>query len=523
MLLDPGDTALWKATRRVRIRAMVVLATLTFPLSAVAQSVTCRVERGREASLNGQCVQGKSVVGQVVLQRPALGTPHLWMGTISGSGFTSAASSGPAGQTEIGVDVRPGGALRLGRAWLALRDVAVDSVGLQFTFHTDRDQRATDVDARILSRARTMLDNLSRWNRRDTTDMAAAPTKGFGCAPATRQSMFCALHLASLQVAGDYAHFRPAVNSVRQALGAATKKAYRHPLVDFNNDTATTLRDVRAVLDSAIAIVQRDAATCGRACLAGLADDYLEALVAHDHSRVAVARELKMTENGAPMRLGEGLWRTASNLGSYLVYVIDTDSSAVAVQAVLRDGANDVQLLLRLKAPGGLIQEIETLVAREGDTCCWDLKALGSLSSVYAQPLLAPQRASRQDMIASADDYFTALHTSGTPEYRQVPLRRDMGRYENGMLTTNVPNGGRLLGTDAMTQFDSAMFGQIRVANRRYPVVDRVNGTLLAIVMFESPDPARKPAIVSEFFKISAREIHEIRAVMVRRATTGWK
>ena len=102
-------------------------------------------------------------------------------------------------------------------------------------------------------------------------------------------------------------------------------------------------------------------------------------------------------------------------------------------------------------------------------------------------------------------------------------MRRGMNRYENGLLTTNVPGGGRLLGADATTQFDSAMFGPIRVVDRRYAVVDRVNGTLLAIVLFESPNPARKPTIISEFFKISDREIHEIRAVMVSSARTGWR
>lgn len=98
-----------------------------------------------------------------------------------------------------------------------------------------------------------------------------------------------------------------------------------------------------------------------------------------------------------------------------------------------------------------------------------------------------------------------------------------MNRYENGLLTTNVPAGGRLLGADAMMQFDSAMFGPIRVVNRRYPVVDRENGTLLAIVVFESPNPDRKPTIISEFFKIVKGEVHEIRAVMVRGAATGWR
>jgi hypothetical protein len=473
--------------------------------------------------LSGRCVQGDTLVGEVALHPPGSGAPHLWLGTIRGSRFRSAASSGPTGESEIGIDIRPGGALRLGRSWLVLRDVRRDASGLGFAFRFDRAQRATEVDVRILERARAMLSDNSVWNRADTTDMGAAPTTGFGCEPSTRQSVFCATYVASVEIAGDYAHFRPAVNAVRQALGAASKQRYRHPLIDFNNDSSTTLRDVHDVFDSAIAAVRRETMVCNRQCLEGLADDYLSALVAHDPTPLPVSAQLRFTENGRVLRLGEGLWRTARALGHYRVYVTDTSSSSVAVQTVLHDANTLVQVLVRLQAPGGRIAQVETLVAREGDTCCWDTDRLNSLSPVFARALPPAQRSARQEMIAVADAYFTALHTSGTPEYRRAPMQRGMNRYENGLLTTNVPGGGRLLSADAMAQFDSAMFGPIRVVNRRYPVVDVENGTVLAIVVFESPNPQRKPTIISEVFKIVSGEIQEIRAVMVRGEATGWR
>jgi hypothetical protein len=492
----------------------------TSAATASAQTVICRVQPAPQGLLTGRCVQGDTVVGELAFQRPAAAVPHLWLGTIRGARFRSAASSGPAGESQLAVDVRPDGALQLGRAWLALRNVSTDSGGLRFSFRFDRPQRATGVDLRILERARATLSEASRWNRADTTDMQAAPTKGFGCAPSRRQSMFCAIYLASVEIAGDYAHFRPAVNAVRQAVPRG--REYRHPLIDFNNDSSTTLTRVHALLDGAAAALRRELLDCNRQCLAGLADDYLDALVTHAPARV-VAEQVKFTENGAALRLGQGLWQTARDLGRYRVYVIDPDSSSVAVQTVLSDSAADVQLLVRLKAPAGRITEIETLIARDRETCCWDLARLDSLSPVFAESLPAAEPVTRQDLVVLADEYFTALHTSGTPEYRRARMQRGMNRYENGLLTTNVPGGGRLLGADAMAQFDSAMFGPIRVVHRRYPVVDRENGTLLAIVVFESPNPRGQPTIISEFFKIVKQEIHEIRAVMVRGGTTGWQ
>lgn len=84
---------------------------------------------------------------------------------------------------------------------------------------------------------------------------------GFGCATRTRASTPSnsrfAVYLASIEVTGEYFHFRPPANGLRQAV-AAVKRQYRHPLVQFNNDPLTTLRDVQGVLDAAIAIVRTE-------------------------------------------------------------------------------------------------------------------------------------------------------------------------------------------------------------------------------------------------------------------------
>src|SRR5437868_10170142 len=77
---------------------------------------------------------------------------------------------------------------------------------------------------------------------------------------------------------------------------------------------------------------------CSRQYLRTLADRYLEALVAHDPSRLPFARLVTFTENGRELKLGDGLWKTAAGLGTYRVYVLDPDSNAVAVQTVLYDG-----------------------------------------------------------------------------------------------------------------------------------------------------------------------------------------
>ena len=265
------------------------------------------------------------------------------------------------------------------------------------------------------------------------------------------------------------------------------------------------------------------AAKCSRQCLILFVDQYLASLPLHDPSRLPLAASVKFTQNGRSLRVGEGLWQTAGALGSYRVYVIDPDSSAAAVQTVLHDGSNVVQLLLRLKVIDNRISEIETLVAREGDTCCWAPERLDALPPTFDRRVPGREHVERNKLIGVADAYFTALHTAGTPEYRGAPVGVGMNRYENGKQTTNVVLGAnRITRWDARTQLDSAMFGAISVVNRRYPVVDPENGTMLGIVLFQYPTSNRPSEIIAELFKITGGEIREIRAVMVKQASSGW-
>ena len=229
--------------------AVLVAFVMSFPAPLTAQSIRCAVSRAPDGSFTGSCVRNASTVGQLIIKPPAADEPNIWRGT--------ATIDGAPGQ-EIGVDVRPGGALRLGRSWLALSDVSTGTGSLIFAFRLNQPAPASEVDVDILRQTRDFLADMSRWDRHDLTNMDEAPTKGFNCPNVVPRSLFCSLHVASVVAAGDYAHFRPAVEAVRQAIRSARGTGvYRHPLVDFNNDPRTTLQDVHAVLDMAVQLIQK--------------------------------------------------------------------------------------------------------------------------------------------------------------------------------------------------------------------------------------------------------------------------
>src|ERR1041385_4578326 len=67
---------------------------------------------------------------------------------------------------------------------------------------------------------------------------------------------------------------------------------------------------------SASAAVQNGGAVappCDRACMSGIVDRYLAALVKHDPAGLPLNRDVKFTENTARLTVGkEGLWVAAS-------------------------------------------------------------------------------------------------------------------------------------------------------------------------------------------------------------------
>ena len=79
-------------------------------------------------------------------------------------------------------------------------------------------------------------------------------------------------------------------------------------------------------------------AACDRACLQGFVDRYLDALVAHDPSRLPVAKSVKYTENTAQMPLGDGLWVGASErLTTFKIYALDPVAHQAGLMGVMKE------------------------------------------------------------------------------------------------------------------------------------------------------------------------------------------
>lgn len=278
-----------------------------------------------------------------------------------------------------------------------------------------------------------------------------------------------------------------------------------------------------------IACGNREAASpaangCDRACLKGALDSYLDAMTKHDASKLPVSLSVKFTENGHTLKLGDGLWKTADAI-IYRLYAIDPVGGQAAAEAVVKESGELANLLVRLKMAGKKIAEVETILCRKGkgqEAICGP-ERLTAPPPLYAEIVPASERNTREQLVAAADAYFTAIQTEGTPDYKPAPLAADANRFENGIQTTNVPIPSmNLPAASASEQLDKAWFKGLGIADRRYPVLDEEHGIALGIVLM--PYEPGKSFLLAEMFKVSGGKIREIQAVLVDHdgEPSGW-
>ncbi len=133
---------------------------------------------------------------------------------------------------------------------------------------------------------------------------------------------------------------------------------------------------------------------CDRACLEGLVNQYLSALVAHDPKRLPLSKDLKYTENDQVLDIGDGFWNTVTAMGKYKHYFADPVTEQAAFMGTMREADHLVLMALRLKVELGRITEIETSYYRPGGggpSGVPDLDKLGKPEALWLEPPPGPR------------------------------------------------------------------------------------------------------------------------------------
>ena len=269
------------------------------------------------------------------------------------------------------------------------------------------------------------------------------------------------------------------------------------------------------------------AAECDRACLVATAERYLAALTKRESSSLPLSSDVKFTENGVRLAIGEGLWKVPTKLVSRRDVFADPVNSEVAVWSVLDEAGAPILLSARLRIQDQRITEIETVVARKGSHALFSPDAFATLPSVYQQVLEPAQRTPRDRLIAIADGYFEGI---ASHDDKLVSSATDCNRFENGVRMTNRP--GAAATPRACATAVNRLTHIKAVPERRYPVVDEERGVVLSMVLFDIPaDASATPPrearmlLLAELFKISRGEIQRIETVMHNLpygSASGW-
>jgi hypothetical protein len=307
-----------------------------------------------------------------------------------------------------------------------------------------------------------------------------------------------------------------------------------------------------AVVGLSLSQAQAADAACNRECLAGVMTAYLQALTKHDPSSLPVTRNVKYTENGVRITMGDGLWQTAAAMPTYRLDVIDEEAGQVGLLGRIDENGNNNWFGVRLKVePDRKVSEIETLVNRSisGGGPGGPPGGASKLTEPHplmAQPIPADKRISRAELVLISDAYFTGLDTEESS--RNVSFSPQCQRRENGSVMANNPDAqkGSMLWMDCKTQFDTGFSVIVTdIRERRFEVVDRTTGLAFAWAYFDhNGTPAkfsrtldkaqidvtptfRQPFsfYIAEVFKVVDGQIRQIEAVLTPvpyQMESGW-
>ncbi len=281
------------------------------------------------------------------------------------------------------------------------------------------------------------------------------------------------------------------------------------------------------------------APACDRACLSGLLDAYVAALKAHDPSRLPLAADVRFTENGVPLALGDGAWRTVDEIGDYKLPFIDPEAGQAGLYGVVVEDGKPAHLMVRLKVEAGRIAEVETIVLRPQDNNGFGQPATMKPRAAFYEDVPEGQRLTKIQLAAVANAYFDTLQQNNGTVF--APFAADCDRIESGVETTNNqappkvgrpdPAGIKKMGCEA--QFKTGFFRFVtHIRDRRFLIADSKKGLIYAAAFFDHQGDLRDVKLtdgrvvptqydtpwtwqIGELFKVKDGKIHEVEALVM--------
>ena len=254
---------------------------------------------------------------------------------------------------------------------------------------------------------------------------------------------------------------------------------------------------------------RRTAAACDRACLERLIDAVMNAMVAHDASKLPLTSGFRYVENNVVLKPGLGSWRTVQSFGPYRHYFADPESGNAAIISTLRENDADGLFTLRIRTAGGRLVEAEAIFTHDPRGAA-NYARLGKPADSWLETVPEDERMSREELAETANKYYGAMENNdGKGDYSF--FADDCNRLEHGARTTNTTRQKYGHSTDTefvmlgcRGQFETGFLGFVtRIRDRRFEVIDVERGAVFSIAGFDHDGRSRNiPLTTDKVFKV---------------------
>jgi len=256
---------------------------------------------------------------------------------------------------------------------------------------------------------------------------------------------------------------------------------------------------------------------CDRECLRGKITELLYALVEHDVGKLAVAPNLRVTEDAVEKPLAQvGLVRSVSKLRGYRQDILDERAGQAVAGVMVEEAGAPIILVVRIKVDGDQkLSELELVTTRsraDGMIFAIDAYSGAPAKAMNIVPRLE-QLAPRDKAIEIAMFYPRGLSTAKTFNAIGAPFAKDAFRLENGALMagpgcTFAPDCADI-GNQSLAIFER--LGRVTV---RDIVVDERAGIVIMGLSWNQRGPGSDRLTAWEMFKVYDGQIHMVQAYM---------
>jgi hypothetical protein len=218
-----------------------------------------------------------------------------------------------------------------------------------------------------------------------------------------------------------------------------------------------------------------DAATlkerCDKDCLLALGDKFMTAFASQKPGDVPWARNVRFTENGVGIQVGEGIWGSIRSKSDVALRVADQQAGTYTWYGLIYDHDAPAWAGVRLKAVGAHVGEVEVIVARERNPGPWGDPRKFAVDARFESVVPSGQRSSRKQLVAAAQGYAdTVQRNDGTLHTR---FESGCTRTENGVVVSQGDVGSIGL-VKSPGQYAQGCEAQLKLG--LYRPVDRLRG-----------------------------------------------